>query len=306
MPQTRVTINAETKLIALLGWPVKHSASPRFHNAALEALGINVTYLAFAVPPERFTEAFFGLRALGAIGANVTVPHKEAACALCDELSPAAKVIEAVNTVKIEKDRMMGYNTDAYGIAAALAEEGLKFKGKNVVILGAGGAARGIITQAVLDGAARLTVANRTITRAEQLVTHVLERCRQLKPAERKHPLPVGTVVPYNDLKVPLRDADILINATSVGLKKDDHLLFDPALISPATFVYDTIYNPAQTRLLIAAKQHGCRKTANGLTMLLHQGARAFELWFDRKAPLQLMRNELFEPSVVSLKHLYL
>jgi len=302
MPQTRETIDAETMLVALLGWPVKHSASPRFHNAALEALGINATYMAFAVPPERFTDAFRGLQALGAVGANFTVPHKEAACSLCDELSPAAQVIEAVNTVKFEKGQAVGYNTDAYGIAAALAEEGLKFRGNNVVILGAGGSARGIITQAFLDGAARLTVANRTVPRAEQLVAHLLEKCRQLKPAERKHPLPTCMVVPYDDIKAALRDADVLINATSVGLKKDDPPLFNPALISPATFVYDTIYNPAQTQLLIEAKQHGCRRTANGLTMLLHQGARAFEIWFGRKAPLQLMRNELFDPSAWSRK----
>ncbi len=296
MPQTRVTIDAETRLIALLGWPVKHSASPRFHNAALEALGINATYMAFEVPPEQLARAFRGLAALGAVGANFTVPHKEAAFALCDDLSPAARVIEAVNTVKFEEGRAMGYNTDAHGIAAALAEEGIRFRGSRVVVLGAGGAARGIIAQIILDGATKLVVVNRTVARAQKLVESLIENCRRLSPAERPHPAPECTVVGNEGLKIALRDAEVLINATSVGLKDDDSPLFNPTLLNPATFVYDTIYNPAQTRLLIEAKQRGCKKTANGLTMLLHQGARAFEIWFNRPAPLRLMRNQLFEP----------
>lgn len=296
MPQTRVTIDAETKLIALLGWPVHHSASPRLHNAALEALGINATYLAFAVPPGRVPTALRGLCALGAIGANITVPHKEAAFAACDDCSPEAKVIAAVNTIRFDGERMIGYNTDAYGIAAALAEEGVRFHGANVVVLGAGGAARAIVTQAVLDGAAQVSIVNRTVKRAEQLLTDILENCRQLPAHDRPHALPRCQVLRYDEIRTALLDAHVLINATSVGLRPDDQLLFDPALIHPSTLVYDTIYNPPQTRLLIEAKQNGCQKTANGLTMLLHQGARAFELWFNRPAPLELMRKELMQP----------
>ncbi|MCX7848519.1 MAG: shikimate dehydrogenase [bacterium] len=296
MPQTRLTVDSETKLIALLGWPVKHSASPRFHNAALEALGINAIYLAFAVPPDHLRTALRGLAALGAIGANVTVPHKQAAFALCDECSPEAKVIAAVNTICFENGRLIGYNTDAYGIAAALAEEGLTLHAANVVVLGAGGAARAIVTQAVLDGAAQIFLINRTLNRAEHLLLDILENCRQLPPDVRRFPLPRCQVLPYDDIRRALVDAHVLINATSVGLKDDDPLLFDPNLIHPSTLVYDTIYNPPQTRLLIAAKQAGCQKTANGLSMLLYQGARAFELWFKRPAPLELMRKELLQP----------
>jgi len=296
MPQTRLTIDAETKLLALLGWPVHHSASPRFHNAALEALGINATYLAFAVPPGQVRTALRGLCALGAIGANITVPHKEAAFAACDDCAPEAKVIAAVNTIRFDGERIIGFNTDAYGIAAALAEQGVRFHGAHVVILGAGGAARAIVTQAVLDGAAQISIVNRTINRAEQLLTDILEHCRQLPAQERPHALPRCQVIRYDEIRAALLDAHVLINATSVGLRPDDQLLFDPALIHPSTLVYDTIYNPPQTRLLIEAKQNGCHKTANGLTMLLHQGARAFELWFNRPAPLELMRKELIHP----------
>lgn len=296
MPQTRLTVDAETKLIALLGWPVKHSASPRFHNAALEALGINAIYMAFAVPPELLAPALRGLAALGAIGANITVPHKEAAFALCDDCSPEAKVIAAVNTICFQNGRLIGHNTDAYGIAAALAEEGVSLHGANVVVLGAGGAARAIVTQAILDGAAQIFIINRTLNRAERLLLDLIEKCRALPPQDRPYPLPRCQVLPYSDIRIALANAHVLINATSVGLREEDQLLFDPTLIHPSTLVYDTIYNPPQTRLLIAAKQAGCHKTANGLTMLLHQGARAFELWFNRPAPLELMRKELLEP----------
>jgi len=296
MAQTRITIDAETRLIALLGWPVKHTASPRFHNAALEALGINAVYMAFGVPPEQVRDALRGLCALGVIGANITVPHKEAAYAACDECSPEAKVIAAVNTVRFDGTRIIGYNTDAYGIAAALAEEGCRMHNANVVVMGAGGAARAIVTQAALDGAAQVAIVNRTVKRAEQLVTEVLENCRRLPAQERPHPLPRCQVLRYDEIRTALQDAHVLINATSVGLRENDALLFDPAYIHPSTFVYDTIYNPPQTRLLIEAKQNGCQRTSNGLSMLLHQGARAFELWFNRPAPLELMRKVLNQP----------
>ncbi len=286
-----------TRLIALLGYPIGHTASPLFQNKAIEALGLDAVYLAFSVPPEEFEAAFHGLGALGSIGANFTVPHKEVAYALCTACSPEARVIKAVNTVKFEDGRAHGYNTDAHGIAAALAEEGYGFQHSKTVILGAGGAARAIAAQAILDGASELCVVNRTVTRAENLLTEIIENCRKLPKEERPRLLPRCQALGYDEIRDALRDADILINATSVGLKRDDPRLFDPMFINSSTLVYDIIYNPPQTRLLIDAKQSGCRKTANGLTMLLHQGAKAFELWFDRPAPVELMRNELIHPS---------
>jgi len=299
LPHGRVTVDSETRLIALLGYPVKHSASPPFQNAALEALGINAIYLAFAVPPDSFAEAFAGLIALGAIGANVTVPHKEAAFAACEERSPEARVIEAVNTIRFREGRSFGYNTDAFGIAAALKEEGVGFHKASVVVLGAGGAARAIVAQAILDGAAAVTIVNRTVERAERLLTQLLENCRKLEPHNQPHPYPRCQVVGYDEIRAALASANILINATSVGLKEDDHLPFDAQLIHQQTFVYDTIYNPPQTHLLIEAKKSGCAKTVNGLTMLLFQGARAFEIWFDRPAPVELMRNSLIQPRLM-------
>ncbi|MCX7003014.1 MAG: shikimate dehydrogenase [bacterium] len=299
MPRTRNMIDSETRLIALLGWPVTHSASPQFQNAALKVMSVNTLYLAFGVPPEQLGDALRGLRALGALGANCTIPHKEAAFALCDWCAPEARVIEAVNTVRFHEGRMLGYNTDCYGIAAALAEEGVGFHDARVVVLGAGGAARAIVAQAMLDGATHLTLVNRTVRRGEQLVLHLLEHCRQLDTQACTHPLPQCQVIGYDEIKPALADADILINATSVGMRAEDPLLFDATFLNPRTFVYDTIYNPPQTRLLIEAKQNGCAKTANGLGMLLHQGARALEIWFERAAPLELMRKELLQPRLL-------
>jgi len=299
MPRTRNMIDSETRLIALLGWPVTHSASPQFQNAALKVMSVNTLYLAFGVPPEQLGDALRGLRALGALGANCTIPHKEAAFALCDWCAPEARAIEAVNTLRFHEGRTLGYNTDCYGIAAALAEEGVRFHDARVVVLGAGGAARAIAAQAVLDGAAQLTLVNRTVRRGEQLLLHLLEQCRQLDDAAHAHTLPQGQAIGYGEIKPALADADILINATSVGMRAEDSLLFDATCLNPRTFVYDTIYNPPQTRLLIEAKQNGCAKTANGLGMLLHQGARALEIWFERPAPLELMRKELLQPRLL-------
>jgi len=298
--KNKLSINAKTKFIGLLGYPVEHTSSPLFQNRAIETMGINAVYLAFPVKPEEFETAFKGLPALGAIGANFTVPHKQAAYKLCDECTPQARVIEAVNTVKFDDGKTYGYNTDTYGIKAAIAECGYKFTGAKVVILGAGGASRAIVTQAILDGASEIYVVNRTLSKAENLLSSILDNCNNLDENERLHPVPACHAIGYDEISSALIDAKILINATSVGLKETDDLLFDSMLIKQSTFVYDTIYNPPQTRFLIAAKKSGCRKTANGLTMLLYQGAKAFEIWFDRAAPVELMRHQLTHPTAFS------
>jgi len=298
--KNKLTINAKTGIIGLLGYPVEHSSSPLFQNRAIETMGINAVYLAFSVKPENFEEAFKGLSALGAIGANFTLPHKQSAYKLCDECSPEARVIEAVNTVKFKNGKAYGYNTDAYGIKAAINEHGKKFTKAKVVILGAGGVARAIVTQAILDGASEVYIVNRTVSKAEKLLESILDNCGNLDEKERLHPIPPCHAVGYDQVDNALNEANILINATSIGLKEADAMLFDPKFIEPSTFAYDTIYNPPQTRFLIAAKQRGCRKTSNGLSMLLYQGAKAFELWFDRKAPVELMRQQLMHPRAFS------
>ncbi len=298
--KNKLNINAKTGIIGLLGYPVEHSSSPLFQNRAIEAMGINAVYLAFSVKPEDFETAFKGLPALGAIGANFTVPHKQSAYNLCDECSPEARVIEAVNTVRFRNGKAYGYNTDAYGIKASINEHGQKFTKAKVVILGAGGVSRAIVTQAILDGAAEIFIINRTVSKAEKMAASILDNCRNLNEKERLHPIPQCHITGYDKIGNALFGADILINATSVGLKETDQMLFDSKLIDSSTFVYDTIYNPHQTRFLIEAKHRGCRKTSNGLSMLLYQGAKAFELWFDRTAPIELMRQQLMHPRAFS------
>ena len=294
--RNKFSINAKTTIVGLLGYPVEHSSSPLFQNRAIEAMGINTAYLAFSVKPDGFEDAFKGLSALGAVGANFTVPHKQSAYKLCDECSPQARMIQAVNTVKFKDGKAYGYNTDAYGIKAAINEQGFKFTGVKIAVLGAGGVSRAIVTQAILDGASEIYVVNRTISNAEELISSVLDNCEKLDEKDKPNPIPPCYAVGYDKIGDALSRAAILINATSVGLKETDTMLFDPKFIEPSTFVYDTIYNPPQTRLLIAAKQSGCRKTSNGLTMLLYQGAKAFEIWFDRPAPVELMRQQLMQP----------
>ncbi len=301
MPTTITNIysNSETKLIALLGCPVKHSVSPQFQNAAMEILGINTKYLAFEVLPDNIKCAFKGLNALCAIGANITVPHKQSVFKLCDKSSPEAKVIEAVNTVKFENGKSIGFNTDAYGLAAALKEKNQSFKNGKIVILGAGGAARAAVTQAIFDGAQEICVINRTVSKAESLVKDISEKVKSLNKTEKPETFSEIAAGGYDIIKQSLKDSSLLINASSIGLKNDDPHLFDYTIIDPDIFVYDMIYNPIFTPLLLEAKRKGC-KTANGLTMLLHQGAKAFEIWFNRPAPLELMRNKLLQPNIFS------
>ncbi len=298
--KNKLTINAKTGIVGLLGYPVEHSSSPLFQNRAIEAMGINAVYLALSVKPEDFEDAFKGLSALGALGANFTLPHKQSAYKLCDECSPEARVIEAVNTVKFKDGKAYGYNTDAYGVKAAINEQGYKFTGKKIAVLGAGGVSRAIVTQTILDGASEIYVVNRTVSKAEDLLSSILNNCRKLDEKECPYSIPTCHAVGYEKIGEALRDADILINATSIGLKETDPMLIDPKYIEPSFFVYDTIYNPSQTRFLIAAKQRGCRKTSNGLSMLLYQGAKAFELWFERSAPIELMRQQLMHPRAFS------
>ena len=296
---TNIYSNSETKLIALLGCPVKHSVSPQFQNAALECLGINTKYLAFEVFEENITNAVKGLNALGAVGANITVPHKQSVFKLCDKCSPEAKVIEAVNTIKFENGKAIGFNTDAYGLAASLNENNQSFKNKKIVILGAGGAARAAVTQAIFDGAEEIYVINRTISKAESLVQNISEKVKLLADNEKPENFPEISAGGYDVIKKALKNSSILINASSIGLKNDDSHLFDYTIIESNIFVYDMIYNPPFTPLLLDAKRKGC-KTSNGLTMLLHQGAKAFEIWFSRPAPLELMRNKLLHPTIFS------
>jgi shikimate dehydrogenase len=276
-------INAATRLCAVLGSPVAHSASPAMHNAAFQALGLNWRYVAFEVDPSQLRAAIEGARALNIAGFNLTVPHKLLAVEMMDTLDHSAKMFGAVNTVKFErnngKSRVTGFNTDADAITIALREDlGVKLRGAKVLLLGAGGAGRTAALKLASERVAELYLVNRTLSKAEEIVREIKER------------FPAVTVATgYPEGKI-----DLILNATSLGLKPWDPSPLDEKRFSPgqARAVYDMIYRPAQTRLLASAKKAGC-KTSNGLGMLLHQGARAFKIWTGKTAPVEIMRAAL-------------
>ncbi len=258
----------------VIGHPVKHSVSPAMHNAAFRAMKIDAVYASFDVKPEDLKKAIEGAKALGIKGLNVTIPHKEEVLKLAkpDEL---ASRIGAANTLKFDEE-ILACNTDAYGALKALENAGVGVSGKTVLIIGAGGAARAIAFALVEEGAT-VVVTNRTEQRGLKLVQDV-----------RKYGECV--FVPMSELE-KLR-FDILINATPVGMSgyMPGKLPVDSKLIKEGIVVFDTVYNPMETALIRLAKMRGCR-VVYGIDMLVHQGARAFEIWTGLSPPFDVMKK---------------
>ena len=270
-------------MVGVFGAPVTHTASPAMHNAAFDALKMNWRYLAFHVEPQNLHSALQGARNMGIVGVNLTVPHKILALDCVDAIDAEARKLGAVNTIAIEKQTMRGFNTDGYGFIKAVKEDfNFPIKGKRVLVLGAGGAGRGIAVKCALEGAAKIFVANRTLARIEPVAREI-----RLTKVEF---LPLS--LEAGEIAKAIHDVDLVVNATSVGLKEGESLGLRAESFSPRVHVYDTIYRPAQTELLRVAESAGA-KVANGLSMLLHQGAKAFEIWTGRKAPLAVMRRAL-------------
>lgn len=270
--------------VGLLGWPVGHSRSPAMHNAAFQALGLNWEYLLLPVAPEYVADAVRGLRAFGFAGANVTVPHKQAVMAGLDEVTVEARAIGAVNTIVNREGWLVGHNTDALGFLRALREAGVEPRGCRAVVLGAGGAARAVV-YALLAARAQVTIANRTVGTARRLGNEfgALFGARVL-------------VLPLTmDLARVLVAADLLVNTTSVGMARpgDPRPGADPLpaglALRAGIAVNDLVYAPLETALLCRARAAGAQ-TVDGLGMLVHQGAAAFELWTGQKAPVETMR----------------
>jgi shikimate dehydrogenase len=282
--QSRQTdINAATRLCAVYGSPIAHSASPAMHNAAFKKFGLNWRYLAFEVEPKNLRVAIEGARAMNFTGLNLTVPHKLLAFEMVDELDKSAKMFGAVNTIKFEKSggktRAIGFNTDAGAIVLSIREDlKLKLRDARVLLLGAGGAGRTAALKLASENVAELFLINRTRNKAEEIAREIRKRFPS-----------VNVSISYPESKV-----DLILNATSLGLKPGDPSPLDEKQFSlrQARAVYDMIYRPAQTRLLAAAKKAG-GKTANGIGMLVHQGAKAFEIWTGKTAPLNVMRKAL-------------
>jgi shikimate dehydrogenase len=291
-------INASTRYCAVYGHPIKHSASPAMQNAGIAALRLNWRYLAFEVHPDDLREALTGAKRMNFVGVNLTVPHKLLALDMMDVLDESAKTWGAVNTVRFEgrdsgsawkplaefsdaprETRAHGFNTDADAITRSLREDvGVNLAGAKVLLLGAGGAGRTAALKLASENVKELYLINRTQSKAEEVAKEIQKRAPGVKIA----------------LDYPKGAVDLLLNATSLGLKSGDALPLDEKRfkLGQATAVYDMIYRPAETPLLKAAKAEGCR-AANGIGMLLYQGAKALELWTGRSAPIEVMRKAL-------------
>jgi len=275
------SITGKTKVCGIIGDPVEHSMSPAMHNAAFRALGLDYAYLPFRVCREELQNAVAGLRALNVVGLNVTIPHKVAVMSFLDKLDPLAERIGAVNTIVNDDGVLTGYNTDAPGFLQTMRSKNIEPEGKNIVILGAGGASKGI--SFILAGAgASLVILNRTRSRAEELaaqVSQIYQRQVEVVALNKKN------------MARALDGADILVNTTSVGMVPGIEQTPVPAgLLKPRLVVFDIVYNPLETRLLREAKAAGAR-TIDGLDMLVGQGALAFEKWTGQKAPLAVMKQ---------------
>lgn len=272
--------------LAVLGYPIAHSASPRMHQPALDAHGIDARYIRLEVEPGCIPEAFDRMKALGFIGCNVTVPHKLEALATCDEVHPDALALGAVNTVRFDADGTRGFNTDGPGFANAVLDEfGVPLSALKVAIAGAGGGAgQAIATQCVLLGVNRLVLVNRSLEKLDAL-------------SIRLQGLGGHTEIMTHAFDDPsLAEAclgcELVVNTSSVGLKSGDPPILPSSCLRAGQRVYDTIYQPPVTPLLALAAAQGCH-TANGLSMLVHQGALAFRHWFPETDPLPMMRAAL-------------
>ncbi len=280
--------------IAVFGDPISHSRSPEMHNAALRAAGINIQYVRIRVRKDELATSLHALPAAGFLGANITIPHKASTLKLLDHVNDHALISATVNTVAVEGDgSLKGYNTDGPGLVRAIREEfQMDISDLKILILGAGGGAgRAIAAQCAQEGCERLVLANRSPEKVEALKTQLEPRLRNerlLGPTDRL----IAIGLDETSLARELPRTDLLINATSVGMKTTDPQLVPERLLSPHLMVYDAVYSTTKTRLLLDAEAKGAR-TANGLSMLLHQGALAFEIWLNRPPSLDAMRQGL-------------
>lgn len=283
-------IKGTTGLLALIGSPVGHSGSPAMYNFSFQYHNLDYAYMAFDIKEDQVPAALDAMRLFKMRGCNVTMPCKNKVAQCVDELSPAAKIIGAVNTIVNEDGKLVGHITDGIGFVRNLKEHGVDVKGKKMVVLGAGGAATAILVQAALDGVAEINVFNvrdNFFSRAEEIVAKLNERteCKV-------------TLHDFDDpeiLRASIADSAILVNGTSVGMAPnvDRTIITDTSMFHKDLFVFDVIYNPQETRLLREAKEAGC-KTGNGMYMLLYQGAASFKLWTGEEMPVEIIKEKYF------------
>ncbi|MEM2914534.1 MAG: shikimate dehydrogenase [Candidatus Bathyarchaeia archaeon] len=274
-----MNISGKTRVYGVIGDPIEHSLSPCFQNAAFRHYELDSVYVAFRVKKEDLKEAIQGVRSLGICGLNVTMPHKVDVIPYLDGLDETAEKIGSVNTIANKNKRLIGYTTDGSGAVQSLIYRGINPSGKKIVVLGAGGASRSV-SLALAEHAKELIILNRTLVKAERLARELSNETNAIVKAKEMN---------QKNARQELIDADILINATSLGMyPHEDMMPVDSSLLRAGLVVFDLVYEPLETRLLLEAKRKGAM-TIDGLTMLVFQGAISFEIWTGKKAPLEVM-----------------
>ena len=282
-------ITGHTELIGLMAYPIRHSSSPAMHNEAFAYLGLDYAYLAFEVDNDTLEDAVKGLRALKMVGSNVSMPNKTVVHKYLDELSPAAELCGAVNTIVNDNGKLIGHITDGIGYMKALKDNEIDVIGKKMTIVGAGGAATAIEVQAALDGVAEMSIFNvrdKFWANAEETVKKINERtnCK----------VTLYDLADLDKLKEEIADSYLFANATGMGMKPLEGQTYipDKSFFRPDLIVTDVVYAPRETAMLKMAKEVGC-KTMNGLGMMLFQGAAAFEMWTGKEMPIEHMKEVL-------------
>ncbi|HUK85066.1 MAG TPA: shikimate dehydrogenase [Candidatus Acidoferrum sp.] len=276
-----MVVSGSTRVCGLIGYPIEHTLSPVMQNAAFEALELDYVFLAFKVKTAEVEKAINGMRALNIHGLNVTMPHKKAVVKYLDEIDPTAKTVDSVNTILNKDGKLFGFNTDGVGALNALEQNGVKLRGKKVLLLGAGGAAKAI-AYTLSQEAETLTILNRTPEQAESLANLLDQKFnKKIKSGS----------LSQTALKDNLVDTDVLINATSAGMKpNEDQTLIELEWLKTDLAVMDIVYNPIETKLSKDAKTVGA-KVVSGVEMLIYQGAASFEIWTACNAPIEVMRK---------------
>lgn len=276
-------ISGRTGMFCLIGTPVGHSGSPAMYNYSFQKTSLDNVYLAYDIPLEKTEEAVQALRVLGCKGFNVTMPCKTKVAELVDELSDAAKLIGACNTVVVKDGKLYGNNTDGMGFVRNLKENGVDVKGKKMTIMGAGGAATAVQIQSALEGAAKISIFNR----ADEFYANAEHTKAKIKEMLPECDVNVYPLEDTEKLYAEIRDSDILVNATKVGMKPLDgqSLIEDTSVFRPDLVVADVVYNPKETKFVQDAKAAGCKVAVGGIGMLLWQGAAAFKLFTGEDMP---------------------
>jgi shikimate dehydrogenase len=283
-----LSIKATTKVYAIFGHPVNHSLSPVMHNSAFKALKLDCVYVAFDIQPRDLESAARAIRPMGIQGVNITIPHKESIIFFLDEISQEASLTGAVNTVKNEDGKLIGYNTDVVGFLRAIKEDlGLHPKGLSVALLGAGGAARAVLSGLCMNGVSQVYLINRTFDKARKLAS-------EFKKSFKDTSIEAISLDDKRGLEESLSTTNLLVNATSAGMKGMDPIEIPLEFLPKGSMVYDLVYNPRETDLIKRAKGLG-HKASGGLSMLLYQGVESFEIWTGKSAPIEVMRKVIVE-----------